>query len=158
MAALTLEDAALEAIEAEAARAGGYAWPERSCVSLIEEMCRRAGSPAPDYAEARALPERRCMAAALARHGTLARAHGAILAATGAWVAVPPDLPVAGRICALSGDVHGRDGTVYRPPRPGCELLALVGPDGMPWMWSPNGLTYAISWGGVALEWECRSE
>lgn len=156
MAAVTMEEAALAALAAEAARPGGYSWPERSCVSLVEALCRAANTPPPDYGEWRSLGEVRATALALARHGTLGRAHGAVLARTGAWAAVRPGPPVAGAVRALAGTVTGRDGTVYRPPRPQCELVAVVGPDLVPWLWSPHGLTYAVSWGETALEWQCR--
>lgn len=150
--------AAKEAIEAEAARPGGYAWPDRSCVSLIEELSRRAAGVVPDYAEARRLSEARCMALALRRHASLAAAHGAILERTGAWARVEDEWPMPGRVCALAGEVRGRDGTTYRPARPGCELLAVVGPEAMPWFWSPHGLTYAAEWAALAGQWQCRPQ
>ena len=148
--------AAQGAIEAEAARPGGYEWPARSCVSLVEELSRRACGIVPDYSEARALGEARCAALARTRYGSFAAAHGAILERTGAWVRVGGPRPFPGHVVALAGDVLGRDGSRYRPSLPSLQLLAVVGPEGAPWWWSPHGLTYAVSWNGVAEQWACR--
>ena len=142
-------DAALAALEAEAARGAGYAWPDRSCVSLIEAVCAALGGRAPDYAAFRTQGERQAARTAIARYGSLGSGHQQILQAAG-WSKMPLEAPVlACDAVSCEGRVVMADGTEYAPRRAEAHWTGVVGPEGLVWGWTPHGLS-TVAQGAVS--------
>ena len=128
--------AASDALESEGAGVA-YAWPERSCVSLIRALCEALDAPAPDHSDFLALSEGRAASLARKRHGSFGAAHQAVLSAAG-WMAAGAVEP--GCVVSIEGRVELSDLSVYEPRADGLEWTGIVGPDYMTWGWGPHGL------------------
>lgn len=131
--------AALDAVQAEAARApgAGYAWGVNDCSTLICALCRALGRPEPAYGPFRGEGEAKAAARALRRYGTLGAAHQVLLVETGGWVA-QAGAAQDGDVASVAGRVAG-EGVVYVPARPEMHLTGIVA-GGRWWTWQPSGL------------------
>ena len=128
--------AAQTALELEG-RGEAYAWPERSCVSLIRALCAALGAPEPDHAAFLSRTEGQAASLARRRHGSLGAAHQAVLAAA-CWR--PAEGMEPGDVVSIPGRVVLADLSVYAPKGAGLEWTGIVGPDYMAWGWGPRGL------------------
>ena len=129
--------AVLEALRSE--DAGGYRWPDRSCVSLICALCRALGVPEPAYGPWLRLSEPEAARKAFAEYGGMGQGHQAGLVATGHWDAQEPPAR-AGDVVSWEGVVRTMNGTVYTPPYEWAHATGVCGIHGLRWMWTHQGL------------------
>ena len=164
-------EAVLDALDAEGASGLGFAWPERSCVSLVKALCAALGVPVPAYGPWEALGQRQATAACLDRYGSMGAAHQTGLVETGHWQAVerepcaflPKDRPGEVRpedlglhegelvLHTRPGDVLSWEGVVltaneevYEPPAAGCDMTGVCGVHGLRWVWTRQGLSHVV--------------
>ena len=125
-----------------------YQWGLHDCVSLVVDLCGHLGLQVPTgYAAWHGLPEGKATVLALRKWGSMAAGHQAILMETGQWAPGAYQYPA---VVSYRGRVCCEDGTVYLPPRPGCEFTGVVGEDGRVWAWTPLGLSPVSDFDGFA--------
>ena len=150
---------AVAAALAEEGRSGlPYAWPERSCVSMVKALCRALGVPEPAYGPWERLGEREATLACLRQYGRMGLAHQTGLVETGRWEAVgrePPVFPLEsdlevihprpGDVLSWSGVVLTENDEIYEPRAAGCDMTGLCGPHGFRWVWTKKGLSHVVA-------------
>lgn len=126
-----------------------YCWPEHSCFTLVQDMAEWMGEPRPDVSAWTAGGSEYAAAkAAIKAHGSVEDAFAHEVAAAGPWRrtdcdAVTPCHVAPGDVVLLRAGL--RTANAFHTVS---HHVGLIGPDCLPWVWTPTRPARVIdAWG-----------